>query len=457
MKLFLLATLLSIYLTISAQSVNGSGNYKLPESLNVSEGSSAEFSCGSYVSDLEIIWFHSVQTTQVTEHLPDGGSITKLQLIALAVYNQSEFSCYIINTTSGDQVDFRQATLLIQGPLASVGDLHSTINDTNCINTLHWTPPYSLHGVPILGYNVSIGDTNTVTVNDTSYQFIPSLLNGTHQIQVSPINGAGEGNTSSITISNLIIIDLMDYYWNGSELSIIINVQGICSFTSIEMISFNICHSMTNCSLTSLYTNDSSVSYNSTSLNTQLSVKLTLPDESILTFTLHHVTGQLLILHNVNIINTATSDTTVLPSLSTTNSYDIISISHYDYVTSFMETINITSSITMTSSPIVTLQENYSTILASVSGVFSALLILIIVIIVTILVTTISIYYHNKTTKASINNNNHQPASLTEPMYVNQFVALGSDNPPTTGPEIHVEMKYCPAYDTIDRLRYNRY
>jgi hypothetical protein len=311
-----------------------------------------------------------------------------------------------------------------------------------------------------LGYNVSIGDSITETVNDTSYQFILSLLNGTHQIQVSPINGAGEGNTSSITISNLIIIDLMDYYWNGSELSIIINVQGICSFTSIEMISFNICHSMTNCSLTSLYTNDSSVSYNSTSLNTQLSVKLTLPDESILTFTLHHVTGQLLILHNVNIINTATSDTTVLPSLSTTNSYDIISISHDDYITTptgFMETIDITSSIIMTSSPVVTLQENYSTILASVSGVFSALLILIIVIIVTILVTTISIYYHNKTTKASINNNNHQPASLTEPMYVNQFVALGSDNPPTTGPEIHVEMKYCPAYDTIDRLRYNRY
>lgn len=73
-----------------------------------------------------------------------------------------------------------------------------------CSAILSWDPPYSLEGVPILGYNVTVSSTESdwnIIINMTSYEFFPSILNATYDFMVSGINDAGEGNTSTIFIT----------------------------------------------------------------------------------------------------------------------------------------------------------------------------------------------------------------------------------------------------------------
>ena len=87
----------------------------VPLSQNVTVGSEVEFSCGTNDSNLSIIWFHTsnVIAAHIREELCGGGFILKLQLTALAEYNESRYTCYLINGTS--QLDSKQATLLVQG------------------------------------------------------------------------------------------------------------------------------------------------------------------------------------------------------------------------------------------------------------------------------------------------------------------------------------------------------
>ena len=58
------------------------------------------------------------------------------------------------------------------GLLESVSNLIVTINSTTVL--ISWSPPFTLEGVPILGYNVTItnttsGENETMSVEDTMY------------------------------------------------------------------------------------------------------------------------------------------------------------------------------------------------------------------------------------------------------------------------------------------------
>ena len=83
--------------------------------------------------------------------------------------------------------------VIYSGLLESVSNLTVTlINSTTVL--ISWSPPFTLEGVPILGYNVTITSaTNvaSVTVNNTSlyYQCHESSMN----ITVVAVNGAGDG------------------------------------------------------------------------------------------------------------------------------------------------------------------------------------------------------------------------------------------------------------------------
>ena len=88
---------------------------------------------------------------------------------------------------------------LIIGRLSPVGNLTVTpVNSTTLL--ISWSPPFTLEGVPILGYNVTITNVTSVTVNNTWLYYPyhePTVI-----VTVVARNKAGGGHPA--TISKLI-------------------------------------------------------------------------------------------------------------------------------------------------------------------------------------------------------------------------------------------------------------
>ena len=90
--------------------------------------------------------------------------------------------------------------IIYTGPLASVGDLNYTYINGSSVN-LTWTAPYTLDNVPITGYHVDDGFNNITTTNNTNITLSatdPDVCDIT-TITISPINGAGIGQTNNIS------------------------------------------------------------------------------------------------------------------------------------------------------------------------------------------------------------------------------------------------------------------
>ena len=88
---------------------------------------------------------------------------------------------------------------IIIGLLESVGDIGMfLVNSTTVL--ISWSPPFTLEGVPILGYNVTIADTTsgedeTLFVGETTllYSINGSNPDTNFTIIVVPINVVGAG------------------------------------------------------------------------------------------------------------------------------------------------------------------------------------------------------------------------------------------------------------------------
>ena len=84
------------------------------------------------------------------------------------------------------------------GLLESVSNLTVTlINSTTVL--ISWSPPFTLEGVPILGYNVTItnttsGENEIIWVKDTTLLYSIDPKNS-FTVIVVPINEAGEGKS----------------------------------------------------------------------------------------------------------------------------------------------------------------------------------------------------------------------------------------------------------------------
>ena len=110
---------LYLYLIKLAISENSSGLLTVvPRSQNVSLGSDVVFSCGTNDSSLDIIWFFSsnIAASVLNEELVEGGSVSKVLVKAVVVeYNESTFTCYLLNGTNFKVLLYEQVLLLIQG------------------------------------------------------------------------------------------------------------------------------------------------------------------------------------------------------------------------------------------------------------------------------------------------------------------------------------------------------
>ena len=108
------------------------------------------------------------------------------------------------------------------GLLESVSNLTVThINSTTVL--ISWSPPFTLEGVPILGYNVTItnttsGENETMLVEDTTllYSIDHPDLENIFTVTVVPINEVGAGNSTLLSFINIasefIMIQLITQY-----------------------------------------------------------------------------------------------------------------------------------------------------------------------------------------------------------------------------------------------------
>ena len=91
------------------------------------------------------------------------------------------------------------ACIIYVGLLESVGDISMfLVNSTTAL--ISWSPPFTLEGVPILGYNVTIANTmseenETQFVGETTllYSINGSNLDTNFTVVVVPINVVGAG------------------------------------------------------------------------------------------------------------------------------------------------------------------------------------------------------------------------------------------------------------------------
>ena len=95
------------------------------------------------------------------------------------------------------------------GLLKPVSDLNVTlINSTTVL--ISWSPPFTLEGVPILGYNVTItnttsGENETMSVEGDTTMLYYSIdhpdPDNNFTVTVVPINGAGPGEDATTLFS----------------------------------------------------------------------------------------------------------------------------------------------------------------------------------------------------------------------------------------------------------------
>ena len=199
-----------------------------PQSVNISLNKVAVFNCTAIADSINWLingspFDNRSKYHKITVTLNEAKSLHKSTLTANAspLNNKTKISCFVVTLKPFASLTSEPALLLIQGIhnyctvytnaafcaitglLESVNDLHSTaINSTTVL--ISWSPPFTLQGVPILGYNVTItntisGENETMLVEDTTLLYSIDT-NNNHTATVVPINEAGEGDPAFITI-----------------------------------------------------------------------------------------------------------------------------------------------------------------------------------------------------------------------------------------------------------------
>ena len=119
-------------------------------------------------------------------------------------FNNTEVLCYASGPGFGD-VSPPPVILRIQGRLETPNNVTALHNGSSCCYNFNWSPPFTLPGVPILGYNIDItnnkGNVLRSNVSNTTaeWEYCPEEF-GDHIISVAAVNDVGEGTTANTTV-----------------------------------------------------------------------------------------------------------------------------------------------------------------------------------------------------------------------------------------------------------------
>ena len=204
-----------------------------PTSIASVDGSTVEFTCTA--NNTEAIDYRVNDTSASLESVTSKGFNEldaedidtlvirrNLSVTVSSLYNNTEILCIAIgdpNVNSNTATltvqgtthvhDNQQSLLsLISGLLSSVDGLSYSFIDCSTIN-ISWSPPFTLPGTHITGYNISVTTTNGTTTayytSNSYYQLsLTDITNSpyndfTSQVTVSGYNGLDGSESSSIT------------------------------------------------------------------------------------------------------------------------------------------------------------------------------------------------------------------------------------------------------------------
>ncbi|CAI8019265.1 hypothetical protein GBAR_LOCUS11596 [Geodia barretti] len=173
----------------------------------------------------------------------------RLTITARAELNGTVVEC-LINGGFSDRSGL--VSLTIQGPLSKVVDLRVMSNASSV--TVSWTAPFSLDVTDVdpdiwysvLVYNVTdenntaaILCTDCINITETHYTFTPDYPSHFHlyNISVVPLNGAGQGLSSSITVGGIKFARESITAANDSKRNVVYNIIG--DFNAVTSIYFD--------------------------------------------------------------------------------------------------------------------------------------------------------------------------------------------------------------------------
>ena len=85
-----------------------------PTSRNVSEGVVVEFTCGTLLGDVTLVWKPVTLNNHHTSARPGGGKLSTLRFTATATWNNTQVTCTALNS-SFSSLESSSAALLVQG------------------------------------------------------------------------------------------------------------------------------------------------------------------------------------------------------------------------------------------------------------------------------------------------------------------------------------------------------
>ena len=149
-----------------------------------------------------------------------GSTVSSLIIPGLVnPFNNTEVQCVAYGHGVGDFSPL-PVILRIQGRLEPVNILTAVLSNGSCCYQFYWTPPFTLPGVPILGYNINVTNFYNSTVLQidvtatTRWEYCPMDL-GFYIVSIAAVNGVGEGDAYSYTLcfmeSKYAFIDLYNY------------------------------------------------------------------------------------------------------------------------------------------------------------------------------------------------------------------------------------------------------
>ena len=175
---------------------------------NIAKGGTAVYNCSTNNSLVTVsnwilnktISASTLASYGVTAH-GTGSTVSSLIIPGLVnPFNNTEVLCYASGPGFGD-VSPPSVMLWIQGRLESPTAVQS--NDSCCYN-FNWSPPFTLPGVPILGYNINVTNNNGAVlqisdIKTTQWKYCPKEF-GDHIVSVAAVNGVGEGDAATFNL-----------------------------------------------------------------------------------------------------------------------------------------------------------------------------------------------------------------------------------------------------------------
>ena len=176
---------------------------------NITEGGTAVYNCSTNNSAVTITWIlnKTVSATTFASYgvtTPGTGSPVSSLIIPGVVnpFNNTEVQCVAYGLGVGN-FSPPPVILRIQGRLEAPNLTAVQSNDSSCYH-FNWSPPFTLPGIPILGYNINITNNNGVVLqvnisNTTQWEYCPEEF-GNNNVNIAAVNSVGEGAAANITV-----------------------------------------------------------------------------------------------------------------------------------------------------------------------------------------------------------------------------------------------------------------